>query len=66
MREQAHALWYVGPHHAEIRPETLAADVGPGEVRIDALGIHFFSLRTSVFQEYRCFGLWKSLFATYG
>jgi len=24
----------------------------------------FFSQRTSVFQEYRCFGLWKSLLAT--
>jgi len=27
---------------------------------------HVFSHRTSVFHEYRCFGLWKSLFATYG
>ncbi len=37
VNERAHALWYVGPHCAEIRPETLAADVGPGEVRIEAL-----------------------------
>ena len=35
-KERAHALWYVGPHRTEIRPETLA-DVGPGEVRIEAL-----------------------------
>jgi NADPH:quinone reductase-like Zn-dependent oxidoreductase len=34
---RAHALWYVAPCRAEIRPETLAADVGPGEVRIEAL-----------------------------
>jgi hypothetical protein len=33
---RAHALWYVGPNRAEIRPETLA-DVSPGEVRIEAL-----------------------------
>jgi len=26
----------------------------------------FFSLRISVFHEYRCLGLWKSLLATYG
>jgi len=37
VNEQAHALWYVGAHRAEIRPETLSADVGPGEVRIEAL-----------------------------
>ena len=37
VNERAHALWYVGPHRAEIRPETLATDVGPGEVRIEAL-----------------------------
>jgi hypothetical protein len=37
VNEQAHALWYVGPNRAEIRAETLAADVGPGEVRIEAL-----------------------------
>ena len=35
--ERAHALWYVGPNRAELRPEALAADVGPGEVRIEAL-----------------------------
>lgn len=35
--EQALALWYVGPGRAEIRAETLAAEVGPGEVRIEAL-----------------------------
>jgi NADPH:quinone reductase-like Zn-dependent oxidoreductase len=37
MNQQAHALWYVGPNRAEIRPETLAADLGPGEARIEAL-----------------------------
>src|SRR5260370_19017416 len=30
-------MWYVGPNRAEIRPETLPADLGPGEVRIEAL-----------------------------
>jgi NADPH:quinone reductase-like Zn-dependent oxidoreductase len=34
---RAHALWYVASYRAEIRPETLAADVGRGEVRIEAL-----------------------------
>ena len=34
--ERAHALWYVGPNRAEIRRETLPADVGAGEVRIEA------------------------------
>ncbi len=37
VNERADALWYVGPNRAEIRAETLAADVGPGEVRIAAL-----------------------------
>src|SRR6266481_5003483 len=37
VNERAHALWYVGPRRAEIRRETLPADVGPGEVRIEAL-----------------------------
>jgi hypothetical protein len=37
INERVHALWYVGPNRAEIRPETLAADVGSGEVRIEAL-----------------------------
>ncbi len=35
--EQAQALWYVGPGRAEIRSEDVAAEVGPGEVRIEAL-----------------------------
>ena len=35
--EEAHALWYVGAHRAEICRETFAADIGPGEVRIEAL-----------------------------
>jgi len=35
--EQAHALWYTGPGQAEIRPEILATEVRPGEVRIEAL-----------------------------
>src|SRR5260370_934796 len=30
-------MWYVGPNRAEIRPETLPADLGPGEVRLEAL-----------------------------
>jgi threonine dehydrogenase-like Zn-dependent dehydrogenase len=34
--EQAQALWYVGPHKAEIRAETLAAP-GASEVRVRAL-----------------------------
>lgn len=34
--ERAQALWYAGPGCAEIRTETLA-EVGPGEVRIEAL-----------------------------
>jgi hypothetical protein len=34
---RAQALWYVAPCRAEIHPETLAAGVGPGEVRIEAL-----------------------------
>jgi hypothetical protein len=33
----AQALWYVGPGRAEIRTETLAREVGPTEVRIEAL-----------------------------
>jgi hypothetical protein len=37
VNEQAYALWYVDPGRAEIRAETLAAEVGPGEVRIEAL-----------------------------
>jgi NADPH:quinone reductase-like Zn-dependent oxidoreductase len=35
--ERAQALWYIGPGRAEICAETLAAEVGPGEVRIEAL-----------------------------
>ena len=31
-----------------------------------ATASHVFSERTSVFHEWRCFGLWKSLFAMYG
>ena len=31
-----------------------------------AIASQFFSHLSSVFHEYRCFGLWKSLFATYG
>ena len=37
VNERAHALWYVSPEQVEIRGETLAAKVGPGEVRIEAL-----------------------------
>jgi len=37
VNERAHALWYVGPHRTEIRDEATAAEVGPGEVRIEAL-----------------------------
>jgi threonine dehydrogenase-like Zn-dependent dehydrogenase len=37
VNERAHALWYISPGRAEIRQETLAADVSPGEVRIEAL-----------------------------
>ncbi len=36
VNERAQALWYVAPCRAEIHPETLAASVGPGEVRIEA------------------------------
>jgi hypothetical protein len=35
--ESAEALWYVGPGRAEIRSEALAANLCPGDVRIDAL-----------------------------
>ncbi len=35
--ERAQALWYVGPGRAEIRAEILPAEVGAGEVRIEAL-----------------------------
>jgi hypothetical protein len=37
VNERAHALWYIGPSRAEIRSEPLAAEVRPGEVRIEAL-----------------------------
>jgi hypothetical protein len=37
VNERAHALWYVGPNCAEIRAETLAGEVGPGEIQIQAL-----------------------------
>jgi len=37
VNERAHALWYVGPHCAEIRAEILAGEVGPGEIQIQAL-----------------------------
>jgi NADPH:quinone reductase-like Zn-dependent oxidoreductase len=36
VNERAQALWYVAPGRAEIHAETLAASVGPGEVRIEA------------------------------
>jgi threonine dehydrogenase-like Zn-dependent dehydrogenase len=35
--EMAEALWYTAPGRAEIRTETLAAGLGPGDVRIEAL-----------------------------
>ena len=31
-----------------------------------AIDSQFFSALSSVFHEYKCFGLWKSLLATYG
>jgi threonine dehydrogenase-like Zn-dependent dehydrogenase len=37
MNETAYALWYTAPGRAEIRPETLAAKLQPGEVLIEAL-----------------------------
>jgi len=37
VNELADALWYTGPGRAEIRPESLPAEVGSGEVQIEAL-----------------------------
>ena len=37
VNERVQALWYVAPCRAEIRAETLAPTVRPGEVRIEAL-----------------------------
>jgi hypothetical protein len=36
------------------------------ERSVGAMASQFFSHRSSVFHEYRCLGLWKSLLATYG
>ena len=33
---------------------------------VRAMASHSFAHRSRVFHEYRCFGLWKSLLATYG
>jgi NADPH:quinone reductase-like Zn-dependent oxidoreductase len=37
LNETAQALWYIGPGRAEIRDETLASGLQPGEVRLEAL-----------------------------
>src|SRR5262249_55034730 len=48
--------------HDPLRYSVSATSVFSRSVR--AIAVQFFSHRSRVFQEYKCFGLWKSLFAT--